>query len=181
MSDRRWYIVQTYSGYENSVKTDLEARIQTLGQQETIFNVLIPEEEYVELKKDGTPVTKLRKMFPSYIFVEMIITDKSWFIVRNTPKVTGFLGSSGQGAKPIPLPEEEINTILRNIGQLDTPEFGVVVGDTVKIITGMFKDKIAEVSAISEEKETVTVLLEVFGRNTPTELSFKDVQKADRE
>ncbi len=179
MSDRRWYIVQTYSGYENSVKTDLEARINTLGQQDTIFNVMIPEEEYTELKKDGTPVIKNRKMFPSYIFVEMIITEKSWFIVRNTPKVTGFLGSSGNGAKPIPLPQDEINTILRQIGELDTPEFGVEVGDMVKIVTGIFKDKIGEVSAISEEKQTVTVLLEVFGRNTPTELSFNDIQKED--
>ncbi len=181
MDDRRWYIVQTYSGYENSVKTDLEARVNTLGQQDTIFNVMIPEEEYTEIKKDGTPVIKKRKMFPSYIFVEMIITEKSWFIVRNTPKVTGFLGSSGNGAKPIPLPQEEINNILRQIGELETPEFGILVGDKVKIITGIFKDKIGEVSAISEEKETVTVLLEVFGRNTPTELSFNDVQKEDRE
>ncbi len=179
MEDRRWYIVQTYSGYENSVKTDLEARIQTLEQQDTIFNVMIPEEEYTEIKKDGTPVIKKRKMFPSYIFVEMIITEKSWFIVRNTPKVTGFLGSSGNGAKPIPLPQDEINTILRQIGELDTPEFGVVLGDRVKIISGMFKDKVGEVSAISEEKQTVTVLLEVFGRNTPTELSFNDIQKED--
>lgn len=179
MDDRRWYIVQTYSGYENSVKTDLEARIQTLEQQDTIFNVLIPEEEYTEEKKDGTKVSKKRKMFPSYIFVEMIITEKSWFIVRNTPKVTGFLGSSGNGAKPIPLPEEEINTILRNIGELDTPEFGILVGDTVKIISGMFVNKCGEVSAISEEKQTVTVLLEVFGRNTPTEFGFDDIQKED--
>ncbi len=179
MEERRWYIVQTYSGYENSVKTDLETRITTLEQQDTIFNVLIPEEEYTELKKDGTPVIKKRKMYPSYIFVEMIVTEKSWFIVRNTPKVTGFLGSSGNGTKPIPISEEEINTILRSIGQLDTPELGVVVGDNVKITAGIFKDKIGEVSAISEEKQTVVVLLEVFGRNTPTELSFNDIVKED--
>ncbi len=179
MDDRRWYIVQTYSGFENSVKTDLEARIVTLGQEDTIFNVLIPEEEYTEVKKDGTPVIKKRKMFPSYIFVEMIITERSWFIVRNTPKVTGFLGSSGNGTKPIPLSEEEINTILRQIGELDTPEFGINVGDNVRIITGGFADKIGEVSAISEEKQTVVVLLEVFGRQTPTEFSFDDIVKED--
>ena len=111
-NDRRWYIIQTYSGFENSVKEDLERRIETMGQQDYIFNVLIPEEEYEDVKKDGTKVIKTRKMFPSYVFVEMIVTEKSWFIVRNTPKVTGFLGSSGKGAKPVPLPPEEINGIF---------------------------------------------------------------------
>ena len=107
-NDRRWYIIQTYSGFENSVKEDLERRIETMGQQDYIFNVLIPEEEYEETKKDGSKVVKTRKSYPSYVFVEMIVTEKSWFIVRNTPKVTGFLGSSGKGAKPVPVPPDII-------------------------------------------------------------------------
>ena len=177
MQERRWYIIQTYSGYENSVKTDLERRIETMGQQDYIFNVLIPEEEYIETKKDGTKVTKTRKMFPSYVFVEMIVTEKSWFIVRNTPKVTGFLGSSGKGAKPVPLPPEEINNILRNVGLMEKTTFDFNVGEKVLILSGPFADKVVEVSSVNEEKETLTVLLEFFGRFTPTEVKFTEVKK----
>ena len=179
MNDRRWYIIQTYSGFENSVKDDLLRRIETMGQQDYIFNVLIPEETYIEEKKDHTKVEKKRKMFPSYVFVEMIVTEKSWFIVRNTPKVTGFLGSSGKGAKPVPLPPEEINAILRNIGLMEKPTFDFVVGQKVLITNGPIKDKKVEISAVNEEKETLTVLLEFLGRYTPTEVAFTDVEKTD--
>ena len=177
MNERRWYIIQTYSGYENSVKVDLEKRIETMGQQDYIFNVLVPEEEYIEEKKDGSKVVKTRKSYPSYVFVEMIVTEKSWFIVRNTPKVTGFLGSSGKGAKPVPVPPDEINQILRSAGLMEKPSFDFKVGEKVLIISGPFKDKIVEISSIVEEKETLTVLIEVFGRYTPTEVSFHEVQK----
>lgn len=179
MSDRRWYVVQTYSGYESSVKEDLERRIETMGMQDYIFNVLIPEEEYVEEKKDHTKVIKKRKTFPSYVFVEMVVTEKSWFIVRNTPKVTGFLGSSGKGAKPVPLPPEEINAILRNVGLLEKPVFDFNVGDKVIIVSGPFMDKIVEISSVNEEKQTLMVLLEFFGRFTPTEVSFEEVKKIE--
>ena len=128
-------------------------------------------------KKDGTKVIKTRKMFPSYVFVEMIVTEKSWFIVRNTPKVTGFLGSSGKGAKPVPVPPDEINQILRSAGLMEKPSFDFKVGEKVLIISGPFKDKTVEISSIVEEKETLTVLIEVFGRYTPTEVSFHEVQK----
>ena len=178
-NDRRWYIIQTYSGFENSVKEDLERRIETMGQQDYIFNVLIPEEEYEDVKKDGTKVIKTRKMFPSYVFVEMIVTEKSWFIVRNTPKVTGFLGSSGKGAKPVPLPPDEINGILRTIGLMSKPVYDFNVGDKVLVISGPFTDKIAEISAVNEEKEIVTVLIEFFGRPSPTELTFAEVKKIE--
>ena len=182
MNDRRWYIIHTYSGFENSVRDDLLRRIETMGQQDYIFNVLIPEETYIEEKKDHTKVEKKRKMFPSYVFVEMIVTEKSWFIVRNTPKVTGFLGSSGKGAKPVPLPPEEINAILRNIGLMAKPTFDFVVGQRVLITSGPFKDKKVEISAVNEEKETLTVLIELFaGRYTPTEVAFTDVQKLSEE
>ena len=132
-NDRRWYIIQTYSGFENSVKEDLERRIETMGQQDYIFNVLIPEEEYEDTKKDGTKVIKKRKMFPSYVFVEMIVTEKSWFIVRNTPKVTGFLGSSGKGAKPVPLPPDEINGILRAVGARSVDVFKIFFAESFVI------------------------------------------------
>jgi transcriptional antiterminator NusG len=180
-NDRRWYIIQTYSGFENSVKEDLERRIETMGQQDYIFNVLIPEEEYEDTKKDGTKVIKKRKMFPSYVFVEMIVTEKSWFIVRNTPKVTGFLGSSGKGAKPVPLPPDEINGILRSIGLMSKPVYDFNVGDKVLVVSGAFTDRVFEISAVNEEKEIVTVLIELFGSLTPTELSFAEIKKVENQ
>lgn len=180
-NNRRWYIIQTYSGFENSVMEDLKRRIETMGQQDYIFNVLIPEEEYEETKKDGTKVIKKRKIYPSYVFVEMIVTEKSWFIVRNTPKVTGFLGSSGKGAKPVPLPPDEINAILRNIGLMEKPVYDFKVGDKVVIISGPFADKVVEIIAVNEEKEIVTVLVEFLGRPSPTEVSFTEVKKIETE
>jgi transcriptional antiterminator NusG len=118
-------------------------------------------------------------MFPSYVFVEMIVTEKSWFIVRNTPKVTGFLGSSGKGAKPVPLPPEEINGILRGIGLMEKPTYNFNVGDKVLITTGPFADKVVEIAAVSEEKEIVTVLIEFLGRPSPTEFAFTEVKKIE--
>ena len=180
MNDRRWYIIQTYSGFENSVKDDLLRRIETMGQQDYIFNVLIPEETYIEEKKDHTKVEKKRKMFPSYVFVEMIVTEKSWFIVRNTPKVTGFLGSSGKGAKPVPLPPEEINAILRNIGLMEKPTYNFQVGEKVLVVSGILKDKQLEIASIDEEKEVLTLLVEMIGgRFAPFEVDFKDVKKIE--
>ena len=178
-NDRRWYIIQTYSGFENSVKDDLLRRIETMGQQDYIFNVLIPEEEYEETKKDGTKVIKKRKMFPSYVFVEMIVTEKSWFIVRNTPKVTGFLGSSGKGAKPVLLPPDEINGILRSIGLMEKPVYNFNIGDKVVITSGPFADKVFEIVLVNEEKEIVTVLMEFLGRPSPTEFNFNEVRKIE--
>jgi transcriptional antiterminator NusG len=176
MNDRSWYIIQTYSGFENSVRDDLLRRIETMGQQDYIFNVLIPEEEYIEEKKDHTKVVKKRKMFPSYVFVEMIVTEKSWFIVRNTPKVTGFLGSSGKGAKPVPLPPEEINAILRNIGLMEKPSYKFAVGKMIEVVGGPFVGGKFEIAGINEEKEEITVLIEMFGRYNPTEISFADAK-----
>lgn len=180
-NDRRWYIIQTYSGFENSVKEDLERRIETMGQQDYIFNVLIPEEEYEDTKKDGTKVIKKRKMFPSYVFVEMIVTEKSWFIVRNTPKVTGFLGSSGKGAKPVPLPPDEINGILRAVGLMSKPVYDFNVGDKVLVVSGAFADKVLEIVAVNEEREIVTALVEFLGRPSPTEFSYSEVKKVENQ
>lgn len=181
MNDRRWYIVQTYSGYESSVQQDLQKRIETMGMQDYIFNVLVPEEQYEEEKKDGSKVIKTRKMFPSYVLVEMIVTEKSWFIVRNTPKVTGFLGSSGKGARPVPIPPQEINQILTRIGVLEKPTYRFEIGETVEVIAGPFKGKVIEITAIDEAKETLTFMFELFSRLTPAEVKFDEVKKLVKE
>ena len=178
MNERRWYIIQTYSGYENSVKVDLEKRIETMGQQDYIFNVLVPEEEYIEEKKDGSKVVKTRKSYPSYVFVEMIVTEKSWFIVRNTPKVTGFLGSSGGGTKPVPVPVDEMNRILVSLGMATRPKYEFNVGDKIEVIDGPFASRVANIAAINEETEEVIVLVEMFGgRSTQMTFGFKQIRK----
>lgn len=178
MNERRWYIIQTYSGYENSVKVDLEKRIETMGQQDYIFNVLVPEEEYIEEKKDGSKVVKTRKSYPSYVFVEMIVTEKSWFIVRNTPKVTGFLGSSGGGTKPVPVPVDEMNRILVSLGMATRPKDEFNVGDKIEVIDGPFASRVANIAAINEETEEVIVLVEMFGgRSTQMTFGFKQIRK----
>ena len=180
---KQWYICQTYSGYESSVKQDIERRIESMNMQEQIHTVLVPEEQYEETKKDGTKKIKTRKMFPGYIFVEIEVEDGKemdedvWFMIRNTQKVTGFLGSSGGGTKPTPVREDEMNEILRKFGLLETPVFDFKVGENVLIISGVWKDNIAEISSINEDKDIVTVLVEMFGRRTPTELSLRDIKK----
>jgi len=175
MNERRWYIVQTYSGFENSVEQDLKKRIETMGQQDYIFQVLVPEEQYVEEKKDGSKVLKTRKLFPSYIFVEMIVNEKSWFIVRNTPKVTGFLGSSGKGAKPVPIPQEEMDAILKQAGLKEKPSYQFEIGQILDVVSGPFAGKTIEVVAIDDTKETLTFMLELFNRLTTAEVKFDEV------
>lgn len=180
---KKWYIVQTYSGQENSVKEDLEHRIESMGFQDKVLQILSPDEEYEETKKDGKKVVKTRKMFPGYVFVEMEVEkevdEKAWFMVRNTPKVTGFLGSSGNGAKPNPVPQSEMNEILMKIGKIEKPTFDIKVGDKVLIINGPWKEQVAEVSQVNEEKGIVTVLVEMFGRLTPNELAISEVKKME--
>lgn len=176
-NERRWYVVQTYSGYENSVKLNLERRSVTLQMEDLIFQVMIPEEIRQEKKDDGTIKEKLVKIFPGYVFIELIVTDDTWFVVRNTPGVTGFLGSSGGGTKPVPLPPEEILPILKKCGLIETPKFDVEVGEKVKVITGPFRDQIGVVDSIALEKQEVTVLVDMFGRQTPVELAFEDIEK----
>ncbi len=175
--ERRWYIVQTYSGYENSVKINLERRIESMQMEDKIFQVMIPEEIRQERKTDGTIKEKLVKIFPGYVFIELIVTDDSWFVVRNTPGVTGFLGSSGGGTKPVPLPEEEINPILKKCGLMEVPKLDIEIGEKVKVIIGPFRDQMGTVDSIDQEKQEVTVLVDMFGRQTPVELSFGDIEK----
>jgi len=174
---RRWYIVQTYSGFESSVKDDLERRIESMGMQNLIFRVVLPEETYHEKKADGTIKEKVRKMFPGYVFVEMNITDDSWHVIRNTPKVTGFLGSSGNRTKPVPIPTEEINQILLKVGIIEKPRFKYAVDEKVEIVNGPFAGQSGEVISFDNDKEICVINIEMFGRGTPTEFSFSNIKE----
>lgn len=179
---KKWYVVQTYSGYEDSVKEDLESRKDSMGLQGKINQILVPEEEVEVVDKKNVKKIKKQKMFPGYIFVEMEvekeIDDNTWFIIRNTPKVTGFLGSSGKGTKPVPIPQDEMNRILQKIGQIEVLKFNLQVGENVEIIAGPWVGQIGVISNINEEKEIVTVMIKMFGdRATPNEFRFDEVKK----
>ncbi len=179
---KKWYAAQTYSGYENSVKQDLDSRIKSYGMQDKIYQVIVPEEEQETVRKDGTKVKKMVKMFPGYIFIQMEVDkdvdEKAWFMVRNTPKVTGFLGSSGGGTKPVPIPTEEMNDILLKIGKLEKPVYDYQVGDKVNIISGSFTGQVGEIASVNFEREIATVLVTFFGgRPTPMELKFTEFKK----
>ena len=179
---KRWYIVTTYSGYENSVMDDLLRRRETLNMQDQIYQVLVPEESVEVTDKKGKKKIKVNKLYPGYVFVEMEVEgemdEQLWFNVRNTPKVTGFLGSSGSGTKPIPVPVAEMDGILRRLGMATKPKIDVKVGDKVEL-TGSFKDTITEIIAVNTEKETVTVLVEILGRATNLELPISEIKKID--
>ncbi len=165
----RWYVVHTYSGYENKVKTDLEKTIKNRELEDFFFEIVVPMEEQIEIK-DGKRKTNLKKVFPGYVLIKMIVTDESWYIVRNTRGVTGFVGS---GTDPIPLTDAEI----RNMG-FDAPiNIDYDVNDSVKVLNGPLQDFIGVVQEINKEKHKVKVLVSMFGRETPVELEFSQVQK----
>ena len=180
---KRWYIVTTYSGYENSVKTDLERRRISMNMENMIYQVLIPEETVEVVDKKGKKKEKVNKLFLGYVFVEMEIDevkgmdDDVWFMVRNTPKVTGFLGSSGGGTKPVPVANDEMNQILSKLGLVVKPKLDFAVGDKIEVISGAFAGKITEITEINEDKGIVTVLFELFGSYTPTELNVDQIKK----
>ena len=180
---KRWYIVTTYSGYENSVKTDLERRRISMNMENMIYQVLIPEETVEVVDKKGKKKEKVNKLFPGYVFVEMEIDevkgmdDDVWFMVRNTPKVTGFLGSSGGGTKPVPVANDEMNQILSKLGLVVKPKLDFTIGDKIEVISGAFAGKITEITDINEDKGIVTVLFELFGSYTPTELNVDQIKK----
>jgi transcription termination/antitermination protein NusG len=176
-NERAWYVVQTYSGCENAAKTNLEIRVKSMNMEELIFNVLVPEETTYEKKKNGEMKEVIVKPFPGYVFIDMIVTDESWFMVRNTPMVTGFLGSSGKGAKPVPLQNDEINPILKNYGLLNVAPPKVAAGDKIKVISGTFIGQYVTVDSVDAPKQTVKVWIEVFGRKTQAELSFDEIEK----
>ncbi|MFR2535309.1 MAG: transcription termination/antitermination protein NusG [Clostridia bacterium] len=166
----RWYVVHTYSGYENKVKTDLEKTVKNRELEDYFFEIVVPMEEQIEIK-DGKRKTNLKKVFPGYVLVKMIVTEATWYIVRNTRGVTGFVGS---GTDPIPLTEEEI----RQMGfEVPSVNIDYVVGDTVTIMDGSFKDFIGTVEEINKDKHKVKVLVSMFGRETPVEVDFSQVSK----
>ena len=172
--DRKWYVIHTYSGYENKVKTNLEHRISTMDVRDRIFQVVIPMEGEVEVK-DGQRRTVQRKVFPGYVLVDMKLDDQSWYVVRNTPGVTGFVGS---GNKPIPLEDAEVRKILKQM-TAEAPRVKIAFerGQSVRIIDGPFADFIGVVSEILQDKGKVRVMVSFFGRETPIELDFLQVEK----
>lgn len=175
--EKNWYVVHTYSGYENKVKANLEARVETMGMQDKIFRVIVPEEEETDFK-DGKKKTVMKKTFPGYVLVEIIMTDDSWYVVRNTPGVTGFIGSSGGGAKPTPLLEEEVDFILKQMGMKgQATEIDVEVGEVVQVLEGPFADFQGKIEEIDEAKEKVKVSVDMFGRETKMELDYDQIQK----
>lgn len=166
----KWYVVHTYSGYENKVKTDLEKTVKNRELEDYIFDIVVPMEEQIEIK-DGKRKTNLKKVFPGYVLVKMIVTEESWYIVRNTRGVTGFVGS---GTDPIPLTEEEI----RKMGfELTEVNVDYDINDSVKILNGPLENLVGVVQEINKEKHKVKVLVSMFGRETPVELEFSQVQK----
>ena len=178
---RAWYVIHTYSGYENKVKTNLEHRIQTMDAKDLIFQVVIPTEDEIEIR-DGQRRTVARKIFPGYVLTQMIElkeddpeSSRAWFVVRNTPGVTGFVGS---GTRPVPLEPPEVKRILRQM-RVEAPrvKVGFVVGQSVRIVDGPFMDFVGQVDDINLEKGKVKVLVSFFGRETPVELDFLQVER----
>ena len=173
---KNWYVIHTYSGYENKVKTNLEKRVESMNMGDKIFRVLVPMEDEIEIKNGKKKISK-RKVFPGYVLVEMDMTDDSWYVVRNTPGVTGFVGS---GNKPIPLLEHEVSSILRQmVLEKVRTKIDVSIGQSVRVISGPFKDFIGVVQEILEEKQKVRVSVSMFGRETPVELEFSQIEKFD--
>ncbi|NLJ77256.1 MAG: transcription termination/antitermination protein NusG [Peptococcaceae bacterium] len=172
--DKHWYVVHTYSGYENKVKANLEKRIESMNMEEKIFRILVPMEDEVEIKDGKRKITK-RKIFPGYVLVEMYMTDDSWYVVRNTPGVTGFVGS---GSKPIPLNDGEAKQIIRQMG-VEEPRARVdfSTGESVRVISGPFENFIGQIEEINLEKGKVRVVISMFGRETPIDLDFIEVEK----
>ena len=178
-NERAWYVIQSYSGMENAAKINLERRIKSMNMEKYIFRVLIPETIRVEKKKNGELKEIAEKQFPGYVFVDMIVTDESWFVVRNTPMVTGFLGSSGGGAKPVPLTDEEILPILKSCGMTLEKEAEFNVGDKILVLSGTFEGLETTVEKVDLETKEVTILVDFLGRQTPQEISFDDIKKID--
>ncbi len=171
---KNWYAVHTYSGYEDAVARNLKQRIESMDMQDKIFGVLVPKEKKIKIKGGKRHIIE-EKIYPGYVLVEMIVTDDSWYVVRNTPRVTGFVGS---GTTPTPLSETEIKDLQKRMG-VEEPKYKIdlAVGDIIKITDGPFKDMDGKVSEVDEERGKVKVLVSLFGRDTPVELDFLQVKK----
>lgn len=175
--EKNWYVVHTYSGYENKVKANLEKRVESMAMQDKIFRVIVPEEEETDIKNGKKKVVK-RKVFPGYVLVELVMTDDSWYVVRNTPGVTGFVGSAGAGSKPSPLLPEEVSGILKHMG-VDERRIDIdfSVGEMVKVKEGPFANFEGSIEDIDRDKAKIRVLVNMFGRDTPVELDFTQIEK----
>lgn len=176
--DKQWYVVNTYSGHENKVKEKLEMRSESMDMQDYIFRVVIPEEKVVEVK-DGVTKERIKKMFPGYVLVEMIMTDEAWYVVRNTPGVTGFIGSSGKGAKPTPLQPYEVDKILGGMGisRIDVDK-ELTEGTKVKIVDGPFNGMYGKVDFVDLQNQKVMLLVDLFGQETSVEVELSQIEKA---
>jgi transcription termination/antitermination protein NusG len=175
---KEWYVVNTYSGHESKVKEKLEMRTSSMGMEDYILRVIVPEQTEIEVK-DGVKKEKIKKMFPGYILVEMVMSDEAWFIVRNTPGVTGFIGSSGKGAKPFPLTPQEVDKILGAMG-LRRVEIGnnLNVGDKVKVIAGPFSGMYGTVREVDIEAQKLGIDVDLFGQETRVDLDLTEIEKA---
>ena len=171
---KNWYVIHTYSGYEDAVAKNLKQRIESLGMEDKIFNVIVPKEKKIKIKDSKRKVTE-EKIYPGYVLVEMVVTDDSWYVVRNTPNVTGFVGA---GTTPVPVSLGEIEILKKKMG-VEAPQYkiDVNVDDAIKIVDGPFKDFDGKVSEIDEERGKVKVLVNMFGRDTPVELDSMQIKK----
>ena len=177
MEEKKWYVVNTYSGHEAKVKEKLDMRINSMDMQENIFRVIVPERKEVEIK-DGKKKEKMKKLFPGYVLVEMIMSDESWYIVRNTPGVTGFLGSSGKGAKPVPLYDDEVERIFKEIGYTgENVVTNYEVGDNVNITDGPFKMLAGKITELDLDAKKANVSIDLFGQETNVELELTQFTK----
>ena len=175
---KEWYVVNTYSGHEDKVKEKLEMRASSMGLEDYIFRIVVPEETVIEEDKKGVQKPKRKKMFPGYILVEMVMTDEAWFVVRNTPGVTGFIGSSGKGAKPFPLTPAEVDNILNAMGmsRLEIGN-GLNVDDSIKVIGGPFAGMYGKVKTLELGDGSIEVVLDLFGQETVVELGLSEIEK----
>lgn len=175
--EKHWYVIHTYSGYENKVSANLERKVHSLGMENEIFRIVIPMEKEVELNKDGKKRVVERKVFPGYVLVEMIVNDRSWYAVRNTPGVTGFVGS---GTKPIPLTDEEVRQIMASMGVEEARDhIDFQLQQLVRLKSGPFADQVGKIAEINEERGKLKVLVDMFGRETPVEIDFTQVEEAE--
>ncbi len=171
---RNWYAIHTYAGYENAVARNLKQRIESLGMEDKIFNVLVPTEKKVKVK-GGKRVTEEEKIYPGYVLVDMIVTDDSWYVVRNTPRVTGFIGA---GVTPVPLEKSEVDSLFARMGDDSVKhKIDLVIGEAVQIADGPFKEFEGKVSEVDIDRGKVKVLVSMFGRETPVELDFLQVKR----
>ncbi|MBQ5560494.1 MAG: transcription termination/antitermination factor NusG [Lachnospiraceae bacterium] len=172
MSEARWYVVHTYSGYENKVKADIEKTIENRKLQDVILEVSVPMQNVMEEKADGEEKLVQKKLFPAYVLINMIMNDETWYVVRNTRGVTGFVGP---GSKPVPLTDEEMESM--GLNAIVKADIDLAVGETVMVTKGVWQDTTGIITAVSEKNQTVTINIDMFGRETPVEISFTDIKK----